>query len=840
MALLLPFNSLAQITLVEWNFPNNPDDAAADGGTVANSTKTIYTVGGTGTVIFSNNGVTTRAAWTDGWNSGSGIKYWEVEFSTQGYYDIDITSRQMSSGTGPRDFKIQYKVGVSGTYTDLYSPVTISNTSGWFGPASPVALPAACDDQAQVYLRWIMTTNNAVSGGSVAAGGASRIDNITIRAKATNDYYRSVANGNWDNIAVWEASPDNINWFPAELRPSYYAKTITVRNPHTVTSSSSVTIDETIIESGATLDYFSGTITLNNGAGIDLIVNGTFLDQSASVIWAGGATWEMGNNATYVKTASGSAAVWRDNYAGGIVNIPSTANWIIRKNSSANPTLVTVGGMYYPNLTIENYMAGTWVTGPTSSFTGNSGFPVIKGNFDVGGTGTSTVDFANDNTNASPVQIWSNMIVRSGCFVRNNGTGYEIRGNLIVDGTVTYGLLNGRQLAFTGGNVQSISGSGTINVYQMMVNKATNDLALLKPLTVDNNLSLTDGRIFTTSINLLTINSSATVTGASNSGFVHGPIAKKGSAGFIFPVGKNNDYQPLEMGMGTDATDLFIAEYHYTDPQIVYGNNLGTGLDHISQCEYWTLDRTAGTSSRTVKLSWDTNSCGVTFLPDLRVARYDGSQWQDEGNGGTTGNTSSGTVVSAGTLASFGPFTLASSSTQNPLPVELLHFSASPEGKYVNAKWVTASEKNNDYFEIQKSRDGHEFISAGIIKGAGNSQTIIIYEFTDTKPFAGTSYYRLRQVDFDGTVTITLPVSVKLESTAVNIFPNPAKNFVTISSRSEVNQLKILSSGGQVIFNQQFNSQIVIDLSIFAPGFYFCEISDGNSLLFVEKLLIAK
>jgi hypothetical protein len=533
--------------------------------------------------------------------------------------------------------------------------------------------------------------------------------------------------------------------------------------------------------------------------------------------------------------------VWRNNYQGGIVNIPATAQWIIRKNSASNPSIVAVGGMHYPNLTIENYTMGMWVTGPTSSFSGNTDFPIIKGNFDIGGEGTGTVDFTNDNSNASPTQVWGSMTVRAGSIAGNKGTGYEIKGDLKVDGTISYGTVNNRQMVFSGGNNQTISGSGTLNIYQIIVNKSVNDLVLSKSIIVDNNLSLINGRIFTSSINLLTINNSATVTGTSNASFVHGPVAKKGDSGFIFPVGKNNDYQAIEIGVGSDINDLFIAEYFPVDPQAIYGNNMDPTLDHISQCEYWILDRIAGTSSRTVRLSWDANSCGITFLPDLHVARFDGTLWRDHGNGGVTGNTATGTVVSAALLSAFGPLTLASVSTQNPLPVELIHFTARAHDDVVKTEWITASEKNNDYFEVQKSVNGLDFEKAGTHKGVGNSSTLSSYEFIDTKPFLGVSYYRLRQVDFDGTETITPSVSVRISAQSkVKIYPNPAKDQVVVSATSDVKYLKIISSSGRVVFDHSINDQHIVDLSALEAGFYICELSGSNSLLYVEKLLITR
>ena len=837
--ILIPFSSFGQLTLVEWNFPLDPDNAVADGGITANLSKTITTVGGTGTIIFSNNGVTTKSAWADGWDNGSGLKYWQIEFTTSGYYDLDITSRQQSSGTGPRDFKIQYKVGAAGSWIDLFSPITISTTGGWYGPASPVNLPSACDNQNSVYIRWIMTSNTAQNASAVAVGGASRIDDIIVRGKATNDYYRTIANGNWDNIAIWEKSADNITWYPAELKPSFYAKTITIRNPHTVTISSSNSIDETIIESGATLDYFSGTITLNEGPGVDLQINGTFIDQSSTVAWVSNATWTLGANATYIKSGNGSAAVWRDNYQGGITNIPASANWIIRKNSGVSPSVVSVS-MYYPNLTIENFTGGTWVSGPTSSFTGSTSSPVVKGNLDIGGSGTSTVDFMNDNINASPVLVLGNVTIKSGSTLRNNGTGFEIRGNLIVNGTLAYGSANARLILLSGVNNQAISGTGTLNMNNMTVNKSANSVTLLRSFTVDSLLTLSSGRVFTSSSNLLTINTNAIVNGTNNSSFIHGPVAKRGIPAFTFPVGKNNDYQPMAMGVGTDVNDVFVAEYFYTDPQVVYGNSLDVTLDHISKCEYWFLNRSAGTSSRTVTLSWDANSCGVSFLPDLRVARYNGTLWQDHGNGGTTGNTTLGTIVSSSPLSVYGPFTLASSSTLNPLPVELVYFNASAKENIVKTEWVTASELNNHYFEVQRSSNGVEFEPVGIVLGAGNSNSFLRYELYDYSPLSGISYYRLRQIDFDGTESISSIIPVKLTRQKISVYPNPANTFINVHSDKESSVIFIKSASGKIIHQSKIGLFDRVDVSNFAPGLYFCEISDGNSPLFVEKLLISR
>jgi hypothetical protein len=235
--------------------------------------------------------------------------------------------------------------------------------------------------------------------------------------------------------------------------------------------------------------------------------------------------------------------------------------------------------------------------------------------------------------------------------------------------------------------------------------------------------------------------------------------------------------------------DSYTAEYFRANPQVAYNNTLNPPLDHISQCEYWTLDRNSGTLARTVTLSWDTpNSCGVTSLPDLAVAYFNGASWDDKGNGGTTGTTAAGTIITASAVNNFGPFTLASTTTQNPLPVSFLDFSATAQGNDVLLNWVTSSEINNDHFEILSSSDASgssAFTEIAHVNGKGNSTTVNYYSYLDQRPSKnGTYYYRLRQVDFDGKNTLTNIVAVSFRDgkllTLLGIIPNPYQDRTTV------------------------------------------------------------
>jgi hypothetical protein len=191
LSLLLFWVSLssAQVTLVKWTFPDGtPSDSIADGGIPANAMSAIHTEGGTSAIDFSKNGATTKAAQATGWDNGSLLKCWVVKLNTKGYENLKISSKMQSGGNnpGPRDFIIQYRTNISGTWTDIPGTTIITAndwTTGWL---DSVALPAACNNQEMLYLRWIMNSNLNSQGGALTSGGINKIDDIYVTGKLTS------------------------------------------------------------------------------------------------------------------------------------------------------------------------------------------------------------------------------------------------------------------------------------------------------------------------------------------------------------------------------------------------------------------------------------------------------------------------------------------------------------------------------------------------------------------------------------------------------------------------------------------------------------------------------
>lgn len=381
---------------------------------------------------------------------------------------------------------------------------------------------------------------------------------FALQAQTTNDY-RSRQSGTWGTAANWERF-DGTSWVVAATAPTTAAgaNLINVRNGHTMQVTANVVLDQLTVDVGGTINWTGGTFAIAaNASGVDLTINGTFIDNrgvgTTSMTFNAGATWQMGANGTLIRTSANSSNNWQGAYEGGIANIPATSNWILRKMTAQNPSISTSGAVY-PNLTIENNTVGLWnATAVNSTFQGG-GSPLIKGNLDVGGSGTSTVSFYNNATGT--VQVQGDMIVRTGNTYNNNGNATELRGNLTVNGSLIYDTNDARQLNFTGGNAQSISGTGTLNVFASTINKTANHVTLNRSVTMDNSLTLTQGKFITTATNLLVVASAATVTGGSNASFVDGPIRKiNTSAGFTFPVGKGTNYQPLSVNASAGGSN---------------------------------------------------------------------------------------------------------------------------------------------------------------------------------------------------------------------------------------------------------------------------------------------
>jgi hypothetical protein len=122
-------------------------------------------------------------------------------------------------------------------------------------------------------------------------------------------------------------------------------------------------------------------------------------------------------------------------------------------------------------------------------------------------------------------------------------------------------------------------------------------------------------------------------------------------------------------------------------------------------------------------------------------------------------------------------FTISNAPSIIPLPIELIKFEAIKEKNSVKLKWSTASEKNNDFFTVERTIDGINFEGIAEVDGAGNSTVTLNYDDIDPKPYPGLAYYRLKQTDFDGKSSYSglRPVEfISEDPLSFEVIPNPA------------------------------------------------------------------
>lgn len=178
------------------------------------------------------------------------------------------------------------------------------------------------------------------------------------------------------------------------------------------------------------------------------------------------------------------------------------------------------------------------------------------------------------------------------------------------------------------------------------------------------------------------------------------------------------------------------------------------------------------------------------------------------------------------------------------LPIELLSFHAKISNKTVALSWSTGSEHKNEKFEIEQSGDGREFQKIGEVKGHGTTTQQQEYAFTDKSPLNGISYYRLKQIDFDGRFDYSDVISINFRAENGRVgefYPNPSKsgsvNLDFFTQRGGEITISVFDMTGKLVINQikrtaNGNNDLSFDFSDLNTGSYIVKIRDEGKLTF--------
>jgi hypothetical protein len=453
------------------------------------------------------------------------------------------------------------------------------------------------------------------------------------------------------------------------------------------------------------------------------------------------------------------------------------------------------------------------------------------------------------------VENTANLRVDNGGILNKNSGLINNAGNIYLDADfnqTTAASYTGSALSwlwFDGSVNQIIMGDAPLSIAKLRVDNA-NRLILGNHVNVANRTDLTNnGDIELGNYNLVMATGS-TISGydannfivTNGSGYLQREVA---NSSVEFPVGLSN-YNPATL-LNTGTTDNFRVRLE----DFVRGS-YPSGATEISDVvgRAWFIDEeTQGGSNVTLTVQWNAANELTAFDRLLSgISHWNGTSW-DRPTVWTAA-----TAVSAGVwtqnrsgINSFSPF--AVEDIETALPVELLSFNAKRSSELkVEIDWTTVSETNNSGFFVERMfEDESEFTIQAWIDGAGNSTETKVYRLEDDNASQKITYYRLRQIDFDGTESVSeiRAVEGSVKNNSLVLFPNPSKDeafllFGELDHTVKSAQIELFDIRGVLIseFSAELRSfcKISINNSQLLPGNYFIRILYDNGTSSIIKL----
>jgi hypothetical protein len=502
----------------------------------------------------------------------------------------------------------------------------------------------------------------------------------------------------------------------------------------------------------------------------------------------------------------------------------------------------------------------TWASGAIGS--GNPGIPW---NVEVNDIGT---DLQLQNTRA----LRGNLTITNGTFTLTPAyTGnFAIGGNWTRTGAPSNFTHNNKKVVFD----KQIVGDQAITVntgvtsetfYEIDFSPVTGNVILNGNVNALNAAGLVSGKVDLNgyTFTLGTTGSNGTLTGGTASEyFISGNINSKliryttsTATMFAFPMGDAANYTPIDITFNTGGS--LLATSQITVNVIASAHpNLGSSTNYLNR--YWSVEPTNIPVNTVYGVNYSyANADVVGVEANLFPAKHDASGWiQSYGSGALymmgTGAVNPGTnTVSWSSLYSFSDFT--GNGNGSPLPISLIKFNAQPVLDNVEVTWTTASETNNDYFTVERSKDGINFSSFAEVDGAGNSNTILNYKVIDFDPYEGVSYYRLKQTDFDGKFDYSDVKAVNfvrpIQGQNWLVYPNPSNlngiNLVTAELSSQTVILSLTDLTGKLVFEKQIAVNMqgdnkFIEFEQVGTGIYYLTVNDGEMVKTIKVILSKK
>jgi hypothetical protein len=443
----------------------------------------------------------------------------------------------------------------------------------------------------------------------------------------------------------------------------------------------------------------------------------------------------------------------------------------------------------------------------------------------------------------STITVESGAVLYVAGAVQNNaGSTLSSAGTVQLTGDLTNAgtLASSGTLLFSGAANQVFT-PGAATVATLVLNNTgavgQRTLALPADLTVSAALTLQSGLLRTAPTATLTLPDGATLSGETTGQYVQGNlriIRATGSGVLDFGHGLTLDRSGLGQVAATRTAGLLTDNL---SRGVNFNNTALKGIDRI-----WTVETTTAPSAAVpVTLQWlSDDDNGLTSFAQTQAwrANLNAATWAAAGVPQAATVSGSTRSFSFATVA-LGRLTVSNSA--NPLPVELVRFTAEPQKADALLKWATASEKNNDHFDVEASADGRTFRRIGQVSGHGTTTQVHEYQLLDpaiARYAASPVYYRLRQVDTDGTFSYspvrTVAVSGKPE---LALFPNPTTRAATLTGAGPGAAVTVFDAVGRLVLAIPADAAGTAHLALpdgFATGVYVVRTGSRALRLTVE------
>lgn len=457
------------------------------------------------------------------------------------------------------------------------------------------------------------------------------------------------------------------------------------------------------------------------------------------------------------------------------------------------------------NISLNRYLTiEITESGGTVEFSG-----VISGSHGIDKIDDGTAIFSGNNTYTGQTTIKAGKLtVNSGGSLGNNadvliqsGATLEINTNVSVDDL-------------------NLNAGGTLNI------GSNSTLTVNGTLTLGDDIDLNDGD--------LVIGSSGSISGGSSSSYIaadgSGTLKQNvGTSAVEFPVGTSSSYMPVEINTNSGSADFEVR---------LVSNSYQNAAEYLDK--NWVLT-TSGSQTVDLKFTWPSSEEGTSFPTSTINLHKDGTKL-------TYNVSKSGSDPYYASYSNVSCCSQFSPGGTGTVPVELIYFSAIKEEKNHILKWATASEKNNNYFLVERSYHGQVFDSIGLVKGHGTSQNVNQYTYVDhnVHPDYTTYFYRLKQMDFDGSFEYS-PVQIIHKNdnhwAVPEVYPNPFKDFVYLDLNgflSEDFSIEIRNPNGCLVSKRiwaaENHRKIAIDLSKQPEGIYFLKVSSNTQVQYIKLL----